>query len=235
MRVLVGMEYSGRVRDAFIRAGHDAMSCDLLPTEQPGPHYQGDVFDIVGDGWDLAIFHPDCTYLTISAEWAYGDGPYHQKVKSETLVGAARRAARKRAIEQFCRIMALPIPKIAAENPVGVLSTHYRKPDQVVQPWWFGDDASKATCLWLKKLPKLKPTSPVAGRLVRHNGQMVQRWANQTDGGQNRLTPSDDRWKDRARTWPGFAKAMALHWGDGETSAPSTQYAETFGETGVFA
>jgi hypothetical protein len=212
MRVLVGMEYSGRVRDAFIRAGHDAMSCDLLPSEAPGPHYQGDVFDIVDDDWDLAIFHPTCTYLTISAEWAYGDGPYHQKLKPETLTGAARRAARDRAVQQFLRIMALPILRIAAENPIGVLSTRYRKPDQVVQPWWFGDDASKATCLWLKGLRKLIPTRQVAGRQVEHNGRTVLRWGNQTDSGQNRLTPSEDRWKERARTYPGLAEAMSLQW-----------------------
>lgn len=208
MRVLVGMEFSGRVRDAFIRAGHDAISCDLLPTEQPGPHYQGDVFDIVLDGWDLAIFHPTCTYLTNAAAWAYGDGPYHQKLKPGTLTGAERRAAREEAIEQFRRLMALPIPRIAAENPVGVLSNRYRLPDQVVQPWWFGDDASKQTCLWLKRLPKLKPTQLVKPRMV--DGR--PRWGNQTDGGQNRLSPAPDRWKERSRTWPGLAGAMALQW-----------------------
>ena len=215
MRVLVGMEFSGRVRDAFIRAGHDAMSCDLLPGERPGPHYQGNVFDIVGDGWDLAIFHPPCTFLTISAEWAYGDGPWHQKLKPGTLTGAARRQARDEAVGQFRRIMALPIPRIAAENPVGVLSTRYRRPDQVVQPWWFGDDASKATCLWLKNLPPLAQTVVVGGRLVewpRGSGRMVRRWGNQTDGGQNRLTPSDDRWKDRSRTYAGLAGAMSMQW-----------------------
>jgi hypothetical protein len=203
------MEFSGRVRDAFIRAGHDAMSCDLLPSERPGPHYQGDVFDIVGDGWDLAIFHPDCTFLTRAAEWAYGDGPYHQRLKPSTLTGAARRAARDAALAQFARLMALPIPMIAAENPIGVLSRRYREPDQVVQPWWFGDDASKATCLWLKGLPLLKATSIVEPRYV--DGR--PRWANQTDGGQNRLSPSDDRWKHRARTYLGLAEAFAAQWG----------------------
>lgn len=208
MRVLVGMEFSGRVRDAFLAAGHDAMSCDLLPTEVPGPHHQGDVFDIVGDGWDLAIFHPDCTYLTCSAEWAYGDGPYHQKLKPETLVGAARREAREAAVAQFLRIMALPIDRIVAENPVGVLSSRYRRPDQVVHPHWFGDDASKATCLWLKGVPPLAATCRVEPRMV--GGR--PRWGNQTDGGQNRLSPGPDRWKDRARTYPGLAAAMAAQW-----------------------
>lgn len=212
MRVLVACEFSGIVREAFRRRGHDAVSCDLLPAEDGSPHHIQCDFEFVLDidpHWDLLIAHPSCTYLTISAEWAYGDGPYHQKLKPETLVGAARREAREQAIDQFRRIMALPIERIAAENPISVLSSRYRKPDQIVQPHWFGDDASKATCLWLKNLPQLVKTAPVAPRYV--NGR--PRWGNQTDSGQNRLSPSADRWKDRSRTFPGFAEAMAEQWG----------------------
>lgn len=231
MKVLVACEYSGRVRDAFIAAGHDAMSCDLLPTDAPGPHYQGDVRDIIGEGWDLAICHPPCTYLTCAAEWAYGDGPYHQRVKPDTLTGAARREARREAIEFVRLLMDAPIPRIAIENPVGVLSSEIRKPDQVIQPWMFGDDASKATCLWLKGLPPLKATDIIEPRLVccgqvlpdgvgAHGclvccGEKVARprWGNQTDSGQNKLSPSADRWKIRSVTYKGIAKAMARQWG----------------------
>jgi len=216
MRWLVGMERSGRVRDALIALGHDAVSIDLLPSDRPGPHIRGDVFDHLEDGWDGAVLFPDCTYLTCSAEWAYGDGPYHQKVKPETVVGAARRQAREKAIDDFRRCMAAPIPKIAAENPArGALSSKYRGPDQVIQPNWFGDDASKATGIWLKGLPKLRPTFRVAGRLVewpRGSGKMVERWANQTDSGQNRLSPSDNRAAERGITYLGVALAMAWQW-----------------------
>jgi len=158
---------------------------------------------------DLAIFHPSCTYLTISAAWAYGPGPYHQKVKPGTLVGEARVAARRQALADFQRLLDLDIERIAIENPVGVASTYIRKPDQIVQPWWFGDDASKATCLWLKGLPLLTATKFVEPRMV--NGW--PRWANQTDSGQNKLTPSADRWKERSRTYPGLAAAIGEQWG----------------------
>jgi hypothetical protein len=127
---------------------------------------QCDVLTILDRGWDLAIFHPDCTYLTNSAAWAYGDGPYHQKIKPETLVSAARRAARERAVAFVMALLAAPIGRIAIENPIGYLSTALRKPEQIIQPHWFGDDASKATCLWLKGLPPLVPTRPIAPRMV---------------------------------------------------------------------
>lgn len=232
MRVLVGCEYSGRVRQAFRNLGHDAWSCDLLESEDGSPfHIQGDVLTLLSGGWDLAIFHPPCTYLTSAAEWAYGDGPYHQRVKPDTLTGAARREARREAIEFVQLLMGAPIYRIAIENPVGVLSSEIRKPEQVIQPWWFGDDASKATCLWLKNLPPLVKTKVVEPRLV-CCGQVLPdgvgafgcpcclgdkkarpRWGNQTDSGQNKLSPSADRWKIRSETYLGIAAAMAEQWG----------------------
>jgi hypothetical protein len=184
------------VRDAFLALGHDAMSCDLLPTDAPGPHYQGDVQDALGQGWDLMIAHPPCTYLASS-------GLHWNKRQPD-------RAVKTEAALQF--VMALlnaPIERIALENPIGCISTRVRKPEQVIQPWQFGDDASKATCLWLKNLPPLKPTKLIPGRLV--NGK--RRWANQTDSGQNRLSPSADRWKKRSETYQGIAAAMAEQWG----------------------
>ena len=203
------------MRDAFRRLGHDAWSCDLKPSERPGPHLQCNVLDILYMGWDLAVFHPDCTYLTCSAEWAYGDGPYHQKVKPDTLVGAPRRAARSRAIEFAKMLWNAGIPKIALENPVGVLSRaeNLGKPAQVLQPYNFGEDASKATCLWLKNLPPLVPTTYCEPRIVVDtNGKPQKRWANQTDSGQNRLSPGASRSQDRSRTYQGIADALATQW-----------------------
>jgi hypothetical protein len=158
MRVLVACEYSGRVRDAFIAAGHDAMSCDLLPTEATGNHYCGDVRDVLGDGWDLMIAHPPCTYLTVAAEWAYKE-VQTKRIKPGTLIGQARRDAREEAIAFVMMLANAPIERIAIENPVGVLSTSWREPDQFIQPYEYGDDASKKTCLWLKNLPRLAPTA----------------------------------------------------------------------------
>lgn len=214
MKVLVACEYSGAVRDAFIRAGHDAMSCDLLATEATGPHYQGDVFDIIRDGWDLMIAHPPCTYLTISAEWAYKD-TQTKKIKQGTLIGAARREAREHAIRFVTDLANAPIRRIAIENPVGVLSSRWREPDQFIQPYEYGDDASKKTCLWLKNLPRLKPTSFRSPRLaVSADGRSYSlRWGNQTDSGQNKEPPSEDRWKIRSATYAGWAEAMANQWG----------------------
>ncbi|HEX6825430.1 MAG TPA: hypothetical protein VF077_03855 [Nitrospiraceae bacterium] len=209
MRVLIGCEHTGSVRRAFRALGHKAWSCDILPASDGGQHLQRDVLEVLDDGWDLAIFHPDCTYLTISAEWAYKDGPYHQKLKPGTLTGERRRAARLRAAGFARALMAAPIGKIALENPIGYLSTAIGKPQQIIQPYMFGDDASKATCLWLKNLPPLQATCKVAPRMV--NGR--PRWANQTDSGQNRLSPSDDRWALRAATYPGIAEAFAFQWG----------------------
>lgn len=211
MKVLIACEYSGRTRDAFIRAGFDAMSCDLLATEVPGPHYQGDCRDILdAEDWDLLIAHPDCTYLTCSAEWAYGDGPYHQKVKPETLVGAIRREAREQALDFVRLLLGSRAKRKCLENPaVGAINTRIRKPDQVIHPHQFGHDASKGTGLWLECLPPLVPTSHIPPRMV--NGR--PRWANQTDSGQNKLTPGPDRWKERARTYSGWSDAMADQWG----------------------
>jgi hypothetical protein len=213
MKVLVGCEFSGRVRDAFIARGHDAMSCDFLPTDSEGPHYQGNVFDIIHDGWDLAIFHPPCTYLTRAAEWAYSD-VQTKKIKPNTLTGAKRRQAREEAVEFVLKLANSNIPKIAIENPVGVLSVRWRKPDQFIQPYEYGEDASKRTCLWLKNLPLLKPTSYYPPRLVETNfGGRVLRWGNQTDNGQSKNAPSANRWKDRSVTFNGWALAMAEQWG----------------------
>ena len=214
MRVLVACEYSGRVRDAFIAKGHDAISCDLLPTESPGPHVQGDVLPLLSESWDLIIAHPPCTYLTGSGEWAYKDGPYHQKVKPGTLVGAERRQARKEALEFVQTIWRANSPRICIENPVGVITKRLPqlgKP-QYIHPYQFGDDASKKTGLWLKGLPPLIPTKHFPPRIVEYKGKLVERWGNQTDSGQNALTPSDDRWKIRSYTYPGIAEAMANQW-----------------------
>lgn len=183
MKVLIACEYSGRVRDAFIRWGHDAMSCDLLPTDAPGPHYQGNVFDIINDGWDLMIGHPPCTDLAVS-------GAKH--------FAAKRADGRQQAsIEFFMRLANAPIEKIALENPICIMSTEWRKPDQIIQPWMFGHGETKATCLWLKNLPKLMPTNIVDGREARIH----------------KMPPSPDRWKKRSETYLGIAQAMADQWG----------------------
>ena len=196
MRVLVACEYSGTVRNAFASLGHFALSCDLLPTEKPGNHYQGDVRDILNDGWDLMIAHPPCTYLCSSGLHWNKKRPDRAKLTEEAL--------------SFVQLLLnAPISKIALENPIGAISTRIRKPDQTIQPYQFGHDASKATCLWLKGLPPLRPTQFVEPRMV--DGK--KRWSNQTDSGQNRLPPSADRWKIRSETYPGIAEAMARQWG----------------------
>ena len=186
-------EFSGVVRDAFVRHGHDAVSCDLLPTESPGPHIQGDVLPHLADGWDLMIAHPPCTYLSASGlHW-------NKRVPG--------RAAKTEAALAFVRmLLRAPIPRIALENPVGCISTRIRPPDQTIQPYWFGHPESKRTCLWLVELPLLRPTNvlplPPLGR-----------WDNMTASGQNRLGPSPDRGKIRSRTYTGIAEAMASQWG----------------------
>ena len=196
MRVLVACEYSGRVRDAFIAAGHDAMSCDLLPTDTPGPHYQGDVINIIGRDWDLMIAHPPCTYLSVSGMHWTRRGLRDPQLTEDAL--------------SFVRfLMDAPIPRIVIENPVSVISSRIRKPDQIIQPWMFGHDASKKTCLWLKNLPPLRSTQTIEPRIV--NGR--KRWGNQTASGQNRLPPTADRWKIRSETYSGIAQAMAQQWG----------------------
>ncbi len=181
MKVLVACEYSGTVRDAFLRAGHDAMSCDILPTDSAGPHYQGDVRDILGDGWDLMIAHPPCTHLAVSgARW------FKDKVTEQA-----------EALDFVRLLMNAPIERIAIENPVSIISSKIRKPDQIIQPWQFGHGETKATCLWLKNLPKLTPTNIVEGR----------------DNRIHRMPPSPDRWKLRSTTYAGIAQAMAEQWG----------------------
>lgn len=209
MKVLIACEYSGTVRDAFIRQGHDAISCDLLPTESPGPHYQGDVFDIVNDGFDLMIGHPPCTYLTVTANKWIKDQP---KRKSGVLVGKERRGARDEAIKFFLRLCDAPIWKIAIENPIGIMSTVYRKPDQIIQPYYFGNEAQKSTCLWLKNLPLLQhlkesdwfgeKTHVDQGEILYlKSGRTMPKWyANATA-------------HIRSKTFPGIAEAMAEQWG----------------------
>lgn len=238
MRVFIGMETSGQLRRRFKANGHDVISCDLLPAEDgtrrpeshgsgsTGGHIIGDVFQTLewlkGAGWwpDLAIFHPDCTYLTVSAAWAYKDPDlirypgvgYHQRLAPGTLFGADRRAARDAAIADWERIDALPIAQKAAENPArGSLSKAFRPPEQRIQPYEFGDDASKETGLWLWNLPPLViyPKLFVPPTL-RANGKRY--WANQTDTGQNRVSPGDLRWQERSRTYDGIADAFAANW-----------------------
>lgn len=216
--VLIGGETSGRVREAFRKRGHEAYSCDLLPAQDRSPfHFQMDVRRLfIAGAFDLFIVHPDCTYLTNSAAWAYGDGPYHQRVKPGTLVGAARRAAREQALQFVREMMAAPFERIALENPVGVISTRIAPASQYIQPHEFGEDASKKTGLWLKNLPRLVGTGAYPPRLVewpRGSGKIVKRWGNQTDSGQNRLTPSEKRWQIRSDTYQGWADAMADQWG----------------------
>ena len=210
MRVLVACEYSGRVRRAFAARGHEVYSCDLLPAyDYDGNHLIADALDVIySTPWDLIIAHPPCTYLTNSAEWAYKDGPYHQKVKPGTLVGKERREARADAVKFFMSIWKSDCPKICIENPIGFISSLI-KPTQYIQPYEYGEDASKKTCLWLKGLPPLKPTKYVEPRIV--NGK--KRWGNQTDSGQNKMTPSDSRGHDRSLTPQGWADAMAGQWG----------------------
>lgn len=202
MRVLVACEFSGTVRDAFIEAGHDAWSCDLLPTRsRADKHIIADVRGLLQDRWDLMIAHPPCTYLCSSGiHWnARVDG--RSKLTDE-------------AVEFVRLLLEAPIDRICVENPIGVLSSRLRKPDQVIQPWQYGHDASKATCLWLKGLPKLGATRLVEPRIV--DGK--KRWANQTDSGQNRLGPSKDRWAIRSETYAGIARAMAAQWGHADNA-----------------
>ncbi len=253
MKVLVACEYSGVVREAFRRRGHDAVSCDLLPPDDAGPHHQGDVREIINDGWDLMIAHPPCTYLCSS-------GLHWNKRRPE------RAAQTEEALEFVRFLLEAPISRIALENPIGCISTRIRKQDQVIQPWQFGDDASKKTALWLKGLPKLKVdlqkvVPPVGWERViaamemeecedcgepycerheehyadcscvgPHEDDVTQKmidgvlfatrlcpaphpvWANQTPSGQNKLGPSEDRWKIRSKTYTGIAEAMATQW-----------------------
>jgi hypothetical protein len=183
VRVLVACEFSGTVRDAFIRRGHEAMSCDILPTEAEGPHYCGDVRDVLDYPWDLMVAHPPCTHLSVS-------GARH-------FAGKRLTGQQQAAVSFFMLLAKAPIPRIAIENPVCIMSSLWRKPDQTVQPWQFGHGETKATCLWLKGLPPLEPTNIVEGREARIH----------------RMPPSADRWKERSKTFAGLAEAMADQWG----------------------
>lgn len=181
MKVLVACEFSGTVRDAFIERGHDAVSCDILPTDKPGPHIQDNVLNVLNDGWDLMIAHPPCTHLAVSgARWFAG-----------------KRNEQRQALEFVGLLMAADIARIAIENPISVISSQIRKPDQIVQPWQFGHGETKATCLWLKNLPQLMPTQVVEGREAKVH----------------KMPPSKDRWKKRSVTYTGIALAMAEQWG----------------------
>lgn len=191
MKVLVACEFSGVVRDAFKAKGHDAWSCDLLDTDSPGQHLKQDVLEVLDQGWDLMVAHPPCDHLAVS-------GALHFKKKRED-------GRQQRGIDFFMAFALSKIPKVAIENPVGIMSSLWRKPDQIIQPWQFGHPESKKTCLWLKGLPLLMPTKildvPASGH-----------WNNQTPSGQNKLGPSADRWKLRSRTYAGIAIAMSSQW-----------------------
>jgi len=211
MKVLVACEFSGAVRDAFIRGGHEAMSCDLLPNETPGPHYQGDVFDIIKDGWDLMIAHPPCTYLTLTGnKWfkpEFADRfPTRQKDRED-------------AVKFFMDLVNSNIPKFAIENPIGIMSTRYRKPDQIIQPWEYGHETTKATCLWLKGLPLLKPTNIVSkGEVViSKSGNRMSKWYYETS---KLPLKGGIRAKARSVTFQGIADAMAQQWGNHEINEP---------------
>ena len=185
MKVLIACEYSGVVRDAFIRGGHEAMSCDLLDTETPGPHYKGDLFDVIDYPFDLMIAHPPCTHLSVSGSRHFAEKKLDGRQQA--------------AVSFFMRIIrqSAHIPLVAIENPVCIMSSLYRKPDQIIQPWMFGHGETKATCLWLKGLQKLTPTDLAEGREARIH----------------RMPPSANRWKERSRTYTGIANAMASQWG----------------------
>lgn len=181
MKILIDCEFSGIVRDAFILKGHDVLSCDLLQSEKPGPHYQGDVMDIIKDGWDMMIAHPPCTHLAVSGSRWFKDKQQQQA----------------QALNFVRELMAENIERICIENPISIISSKIRKPDQIIQPWMFGHGETKATCLWLKNLSKLIPSEIVPGR----------------ENKVHRMPPSPDRWKNRSRTFQGIAQAMAEQWG----------------------
>ena len=197
MKVLVACEFSGTVRDAFIAAGHDAMSCDLLDTEKPGPHYKGDVRDVLGDGWDLMIAHPPCTYLASMAIWWNAKRP--------------ERWPHTYAARDFVDFLwQAPIERVAIENPIGWLNRNWRKPAQIIHPWQHGDEASKPTCLWLRGLPPIQPTK-IVGKgefYVKANGARMAKWSHKCSG-----TRKEERARIASRTFPGIAAAMAEQWG----------------------
>jgi len=195
MKILIACEYSGIVRDAFTRKGHDAMSCDILPTESEGKHYQGDIFDVLYDDWDMMIAHPPCTHLAVSgARWfTEGKKPWSLQVE---------------ALDFVRKLLDAPDNKIALENPVSVISTKIRKPNQIIQPFEYGHDVSKKTCLWLKNLPNLKPTKIVKPEMVLVNGKKMSKMHYESF----RLPPKE-RSKVRSKFYTGIADAMAEQWG----------------------
>jgi hypothetical protein len=210
MRILIACETHGRVRDAFIARGHDAVSCDLLPSKAGGPHIQGCALEAARSSpWDMMVAHPPCTYLSASGlHWNARPGYEWREAETE------------KAVEFVRALIAAPIRRKCIENPRGRIGTAIRRADQIIQPNQFGEDASKETHLWLWNLPKLRPTGFQPGRLVDDGraqlglfGTGVERWANQTDAGQNRLGPSPDRWDKRSATYHGIAAAMAEQWG----------------------
>lgn len=204
MKILIACEFSGIVRDAFIAHGHDAISCDLLPTERPGPHYQGDVFDIVNNDFDLMIAHPPCTYLSNAGIGWFNENKYGEKAR-------LRKLERIKAFHFVMNLYNADIEKIAIENPTGWLNSHLRKPDQIIQPYYFGDEESKRTCLWLKNLPKLKSTKIVKPKIYSYYKKGNKKGC--PIYGNSYLKFSDDSWKDRSRTFQGIAAAMASQWG----------------------
>ena len=195
MKILVACEFSGTVRDAFIKNGHDAMSCDLEPTEVPGPHYQGNVMDVINQDWDLMIAFPPCTHLAVS-------GARHFVTKQSD-------GRQKQGIQFFLQMATAKIPRIAIENPIGIMSNLYKQPTQIIQPWEYGHNTTKATCLWLKGLPMLKPTNIVdKGEVVTFkSGKRMSKWY--ADSGKN--SPKE-REKMRNKTFQGIADAMANQW-----------------------
>lgn len=208
MRVLVACEFSGTVRDAFIRAGHNAVSCDVLPTESDGPHIQCDVLKVINDGWDLMIAHPPCTYLTVSANrWQHDHWVKKKRHKEHWHDGSRHRKERVAALKFFRKLLEAPIHKVCVENPIGVASSYIRKPDQIIHPWQFCHLEQKTTCLWLKGLPKLIPTSPDAKELMMTFPKSLRERIKY-------MPKTDDRWKKRSLTYQGIADAMADQWGE---------------------
>lgn len=208
MKILVACEYSGRVRDAFLRLGHDAISCDLLDTDVSGPHYKGDVFDIINDGFDLMIAHPPCTHLSTSgARWAVDHWVFGEKYPNGRYWydGSEKRKAQVEALEFVRRLMNSNIKRIAVENPVSIISSNIRKPDQIIQPWQFGHPENKKTCLWLKGLSPLIETDNVKFKME----GMTEKEKNKI----HHAVPGPDRWKIRSTTFLGIARAMAEQWG----------------------
>lgn len=191
MRILIACEFSGIVRDAFAAKGHDAWSCDLLPTERPGNHIQGDVLEILNEGWDMMIAFPPCTHLAVSG------ARYFAQKRAD--------GRQRQGIDFFMQLVNAHIEKIAIENAVGIMSTVHRKPDQIIQPWMFGHPESKSTCLWLKNLPILQATN-----VLQKPAQGY--WDNQTPSGQNKLGPSAGRAQQRSKTYAGIAEAMSKQW-----------------------